>query len=79
MQGWKRPACRWYAALRRSGRAGCARVRAHRFTPSPSSPQVPGNAFGAPDHIRIGFALSVERIGEAMNRLEAFVKGLKAP
>lgn len=33
---------------------------------------VPGNAFGAPDHIRLSYALSMEDIREGMKRIAAF-------
>lgn len=35
---------------------------------------VPGAAFGSDDHIRISFATSMERLAEAMDRLEAFLR-----
>ena len=38
---------------------------------------VPGTAFGASGegHIRCSYATSIEKLGEALNRIEAFVKG----
>lgn len=41
--------------------------------------QVPGDAFGEADHVRIGFALTIDRITEAMERLETFVQSLSNP
>ena len=38
---------------------------------------VPGNAFGADDHIRLSYAISLEDIQEGLNRIERFVKLLK--
>lgn len=37
---------------------------------------VPGNAFGADDHIRLSYALSLEDIKEGMKRIAAFVSEL---
>ena len=38
---------------------------------------VPGNAFGADDHIRLSYAISLEDIQEGLDRIERFVKLLK--
>lgn len=38
---------------------------------------VPGNAFGANDHIRLSYAISLEDIREGLDRIERFVKLLK--
>jgi aspartate aminotransferase len=37
---------------------------------------VPGSAFGAPDHIRLSYATSLEVLEEGMNRLDRFVREL---
>jgi aspartate aminotransferase len=34
---------------------------------------VPGSAFGAPGHLRLSFAASLETLGEALARLERFM------
>ena len=34
---------------------------------------VPGTAFGAPGHVRLSFAASLETLGEALARLEKFM------
>ena len=39
---------------------------------------VPGIAFGADDYLRISYATSLANIEKGLNRLENFVKGLKA-
>jgi aspartate aminotransferase len=39
---------------------------------------VPGSGFGAPDHIRLSYATSMELIVEGLNRLEAAAKALRA-
>jgi aspartate aminotransferase len=39
---------------------------------------VPGSGFGAPDHIRLSYATSMEQIEEGMNRLEAAARRLMA-
>ncbi|HEY3861287.1 MAG TPA: pyridoxal phosphate-dependent aminotransferase [Verrucomicrobiae bacterium] len=36
---------------------------------------VPGNAFGAPDYIRISYATSMETIAKGLDRMEAFLRG----
>ena len=36
---------------------------------------VPGTAFGAPGHMRISFAASMDQIQEAMRRIESWLKG----
>jgi aspartate aminotransferase len=33
---------------------------------------VPGSAFHAPGHVRLSYATSMERLSEAMDRLDAF-------
>ena len=38
---------------------------------------VPGSGFGAPQHIRLSFATSMENIIEGMNRIEAFSNALQ--
>ena len=35
---------------------------------------VPGSAFGAPGHLRLSFATSMDNLEKALDRLEAFVK-----
>jgi len=34
---------------------------------------VPGSAFGAPGHLRLSFAASLETLGEALARIERFM------
>lgn len=38
---------------------------------------VPGAAFGAPNHIRLSYATSLEQLQEAMNRIERFLKKIQ--
>lgn len=38
---------------------------------------IPGNAFGADDHIRLSYAISLEDIREGLDRIERFVRLLK--
>ena len=38
---------------------------------------VPGSGFGADDFIRLSYATSMEKIEKVLDRMEAFVKGLK--
>jgi len=40
---------------------------------------VPGEAFGSPDHVRISFATSMDRIEEGMKRLAEGLRRLEAP
>ena len=40
---------------------------------------VPGTGFGAPDHVRISYATSMEQLEVAMDRLAAFAGSLTAP
>jgi aspartate aminotransferase len=37
---------------------------------------VGGNDFGSPDHLRISYATSMERIGEGLDRIEAWLGSL---
>ena len=39
---------------------------------------VPGAAFGAPDHVRLSYAISMKDIETGLGRIESFVKGLRA-
>jgi aspartate aminotransferase len=38
---------------------------------------VPGTGFGAPDHVRLSFATSMDNIVEGLNRIEAFVNDIR--
>ncbi len=38
---------------------------------------VPGDDFGAPNHVRLSFATSMDQIDKGMNRFEKFIKSLK--
>jgi aspartate aminotransferase len=38
---------------------------------------VPGTGFGAPSHVRLSFATSMENIVEGLDRIEAFINDLQ--
>ena len=40
---------------------------------------VPGSVFGAPDHLRISFAIGQQRLQEAADRLVGALTGIPAP
>jgi aspartate aminotransferase len=40
---------------------------------------VPGSAFGSPDHVRISYAASLEKLAEGFDRIERFLAPVPAP
>ena len=64
---------------KKSGRRtmDCARTFADELLDKQGVAVVPGEAFGAPEYVRLSYAISEEDIMEGLHRLEKFIQSLK--